>query len=170
MLRARECVPLLDCGARRTVGAPGCGVTARARRAATRSMRRRGAAAPRTPSCRAQPNGMRLSPRHRGRSIYPPGFASRRNRICAVTPSARLALSEPCRADIHRAGPTRVRYDRRRSTQSRAGCGHCPPPRARSMTESGQPNRAKGAMPPRRNRTCAMPCNHPSRRSHACSV
>ena len=56
--------------------------------------------------------------------------------------------------------PTRTEHDRRELTQSRAGCGHCPPrrtrcapclrasrrtaPRARSMTEGNQLNRALG--------------------------
>ena len=45
-----------------------------------------------------------------------------------VTPAS---AARPPRAVPSRklqGGPTRVQHDRRRATQSRAGCGHCPPP------------------------------------------
>ena len=59
----------------------------------------------------------------------PAGSASRRARMRAVTPAS---PARPPRAGPPRklqAGPTRVLHARRRSTQSRAGCGHCPLPR-----------------------------------------
>ena len=44
------------------------------------------------------------------------GNASRRNRICAVTPQARLALREPCLSRKQRYSPTRAQHDRREPT------------------------------------------------------
>ena len=66
------------------------------------------------PPCPARPR--RASPNEKGR------------RPRGVTPAS---TARPPRAVPSRklqGGPTRAHHDRRRTTQSRAGCGHCPPP------------------------------------------
>ena len=70
-------------------------------------------------------------PRERGsRGQCPPGASHNRvaaHPLCAVTPAsaARLSRAVPSRNPRHNI--TRAHHDRRRATQSRAGCGHCPP-------------------------------------------
>ena len=88
--------------------------------------------------CRTFPRGSgQAAPVPGIQGAMPPGGPARPRRASpnekgrrprGVTPAS---AARPLRAVPSRklqGGPTRVQHDRRRATQSRAGCGHCPPP------------------------------------------